>query len=138
MSGLLKDTLLTPDQVDYVETISSSGNQLLGIINDILDFSKIEAGRMDLDEQPFDLRDCVENALEIVRIKAVEKNLELACEIQNDVPPAIIGDPNRVGQVLINLLSNAIKFTENGEVFVLVSCSQTVQPVNGSAIIQFS
>lgn len=138
MSGLLKDTLLTPDQVDYVETISSSGNQLLGIINDILDFSKIEAGRMDLDEQPFDLRDCVENALEIVRIKAVEKNLELACEIQNEVPSAIIGDPNRVGQVLINLLSNAIKFTENGEVFVLVSRSQTAQPVNGSAEIQFS
>jgi len=138
MSGLLKDSPLTPDQVEYVETIASSGNQLLGIINDILDFSKIEAGRMDLDEQPFDLRECVENALEIVRIKAVEKNLELACEIQNEVPSAIIGDTNRVGQVLINLLSNAIKFTENGEVFLLVSKGQAAQPVNGNVEIQFS
>ena len=138
MSGLLKDSLLTPDQVEFVETISSSGNQLLGIINDILDFSKIEAGRMDLDEQPFDLRESIENALEIVRIKAVEKDLELACEIQNEVPSAIIGDPNRVSQVLINLLSNAIKFTETGEVSLLVSRGQAARPVNGNVEIQFS
>jgi len=93
---------------------------------------------MDLDEQPFDLRESIENALEIVRIKAVEKDLELACEIQNEVPSAIIGDPNRVSQVLINLLSNAIKFTETGEVSLLVSRGQAARPVNGNVEIQFS
>jgi signal transduction histidine kinase len=78
MSGLLLDTPLTPDQRDFAETVRSSGDALLVIINDILDFSKIEAGKMDLDQQPFDLRECVESALDLMKLKASEKGLELA------------------------------------------------------------
>jgi len=86
MSSLLMDTPLSPDQRDFAETIRSSGDALLTIINDILDFSKIEAGRMDMEEQPFDLRECVESALDVMKLKAAEKGLELACEVAGDVP----------------------------------------------------
>ena len=138
MSGLLKDTKLTTEQREYVETITSSGDALLGIINDVLDFSKIEAGRMDLDEVPFDVRECVEHALEILRLRAAEKDLELAYEIQGEVPSAVMGDPNRLAQVLINLLTNGIKFTDAGEVFLQVSLPAEDQPADGKARIQFS
>ncbi len=120
MSGLLMDTPLNADQREFAETIRSSGDALLTIINDILDFSKIEAGKMDLEQQPFDLRECVESALDLMKLKASEKGLELACEIAGDVPPAIIGDVTRLRQVLVNLLGNAVKFTEQGEVVVAV------------------
>ena len=93
---------------------------LLTIINDILDFSKIEAGRMELESQPFDLRECVESALDLVKLRASEKCLELACEIAGDVPIAIAGDVTRLRQILVNLLNNAVKFTEQGEVVVTV------------------
>ncbi|HET6447450.1 MAG TPA: response regulator, partial [candidate division Zixibacteria bacterium] len=120
MSGLLMDTPLDEEQYDYAETIRSSGDALLTIINDILDFSKIEAGRMELEEQPFDLRDCVESALDLFRVKAAEKGLELAYEMDPSVPPAISSDVTRLRQVLVNLLGNAIKFTESGEVVLTV------------------
>ena len=120
MSGLLLDTQLTADQHDFAETIRNSGDALLTIINDILDFSKIEAGRMELEQQPFDLRDCVESALDLMKLKASEKGLELACEVASDVPAAIVGDVTRLRQILVNLLSNAVKFTETGEVAVTV------------------
>jgi len=120
MSGLLMDTPLNADQRDFAETIRTSGDALLTIINDILDFSKMEAGKMDLEQQPFDLRECVESALDLMKLKASEKRLELACEIAGDVPPAITGDVTRLRQVLVNLLSNAVKFTEQGEVVVTV------------------
>jgi PAS domain S-box-containing protein len=124
MSGLLMDTPLNADQQEFAETIHSSGDALLTIINDILDFSKMEAGRMELEQQPFDVRECVESALDLMKLKSSEKGLELACEFVGDVPPAITGDVTRLRQVLVNLLSNAVKFTEQGEVVVMVSTDE--------------
>ncbi len=121
MTSLLLDTGLTPEQYEFTETIRNSGDALLTIINDILDFSKIEADRMDLENQPFDLRDCVESALDLVTAKAADKGLELACLIDTRVPAAIVGDVTRLRQILINLLNNAVKFTEQGEVVVQVT-----------------
>jgi GAF domain-containing protein/DNA-binding response OmpR family regulator len=120
MSGLLMDTDLNPEQRDYAETIRSSGDALLAIINDILDFSKIEAGKMDVEFQPFDLRECVESALDLTASHAVEKGLDIAYLIDDDVPLGIKSDMTRLRQILMNLLSNAIKFTEKGEVILRV------------------
>jgi signal transduction histidine kinase/DNA-binding response OmpR family regulator len=121
MSGLLLDTTLDTEQQDYAATIRDSGDALLTIINDILDYSKIEAGRMDIEEHPFDLRDCVETALDLVSTRATEKGLDTAYVFEGDVPPAVNGDLTRLRQVLLNLLSNAVKFTETGEVVLTVS-----------------
>ncbi len=121
MSGLLMNTELDAEQRDFAETIRVSSDNLLTIINDILDFSKIEAGKMALEEQPFDLRECVESAMDLLRVKAAEKGVELAYEVAPDVPPAIVGDVTRLRQILVNLLSNAVKFTETGEVVVTVT-----------------
>ena len=123
MSGLLLDTKLDKEQRDYAETIRNSGDALLAIINDILDFSKIEAGKMELEQQPFDLRECVESALDLVAARAVEKGLDLAYLIDDDVPIGIYGDVTRLRQILLNLLSNAVKFTEKGEVVLTVAGS---------------
>ncbi|MBX9257635.1 PAS domain S-box protein, partial [Desmonostoc muscorum CCALA 125] len=120
MTGLLLDTDLTPQQQDFVETVRSSGDALLTIINDILDFSKIESGKLELEEQPFDLRACVEQAIYLLAPKAAQKDIELAYLIEPQVPTYIIGDLTRLRQVLMNLLNNAIKFTENGEVVLSV------------------
>ncbi|HUF38020.1 MAG TPA: response regulator [Anaerolineales bacterium] len=120
MTSLLLDTPLASEQREFTEIIRDSGETLLAIINDILDFSKIEAGRMDLEEQPFDLRDAVESALDLVKFKASEKGLDLAYTIAPDVPPAITGDVTRLRQILINLLNNAVKFTESGEIVLKV------------------
>ncbi len=124
MSGLLMDTDLTPDQLDYAETIRNSGDALLTIINDILDFSKIEAGKMELEEQPFDLRECVEASLDLVKVRAAEKGLELIYLMDPMTPAAVVGDVTRLRQILVNLLSNAVKFTESGEVVVSVGRNQ--------------
>ncbi|MGO4392944.1 GAF domain-containing protein [Variovorax sp. M-6] len=121
MSGLLLDTPLDTEQQDYVATIRDSGDALLTIINDILDYSKIEAGRMDIESHPFDLRDCVETALDLVSTRATEKDLDTAYVFEGDVPAAVTGDLTRLRQVLLNLLSNAVKFTETGEVVLTVS-----------------
>jgi signal transduction histidine kinase/DNA-binding response OmpR family regulator/tetratricopeptide (TPR) repeat protein len=120
MSGLLLDTPLTAEQHDYAATIRDSGDALLTIINDILDFSKIEAGRMDIERQPFDLRDCVESALDLVASRAAEKHLDLAYVFEGEVPVGVLGDVTRLRQILLNLLSNAVKFTERGEVVLTV------------------
>ncbi|HSL31384.1 MAG TPA: GAF domain-containing protein [Anaerolineales bacterium] len=120
MSGLLMDTELNKEQRDYAETIRSSGDALLAIINDILDFSKIEAGKMDVEFQPFDLRECIESALDLTAPRAIEKGLDIAYIIEDDVPAGIKSDVTRLRQILINLLSNAIKFTEKGEVVLAV------------------
>ena len=120
MSGLLLDTSLSEEQRDFASTIRDSGDALLTIINDILDFSKIEAGRMDIESYPFDLRECVESALDLIGGQAAEKHLELACQLEDDVPAVIIGDVTRLRQVLLNLLSNAVKFTDRGEVVLTV------------------
>ena len=121
MSGLLLDTTLDAEQRDYVATIRESGDALLTIINDILDFSKIEAGRMDIESHPFDLRDCVESALDLVSTRATEKHLDTAYVFEGEVPPAVSGDLTRLRQIILNLLSNAVKFTEAGEVVLTVS-----------------
>ena len=121
MSGLLLDTPLDAEQRDYAHTIRDSGDALLTIINDILDFSKIEAGRMDVEAQPFDLRECVESALDLIGARAAEKHLDIAYLFEGDVPPAVRGDVTRLRQILLNLLSNAVKFTERGEVVLHVS-----------------
>ncbi len=121
MSGLLLDTPLTDEQRDYAATIRDSGDALLTIINDILDFSKIEAGRMDIERHPFDLRDCVESALDLIAARAAEKHLDIAYVFEGEVPPVIDGDVTRLRQILLNLLSNAVKFTEAGEVVLSVT-----------------
>jgi PAS domain S-box-containing protein len=127
MTSLLLDTPLSPEQRDFAETIRSSGDSLLTIINDILDFSKIEAGRLDLESAPFDLRECVEGALDLLAPKAREKNLNLAYLMEPGVPPAITGDATRLRQILVNLVGNAVKFTESGEVVVSVSCEEDAE-----------
>jgi signal transduction histidine kinase/DNA-binding response OmpR family regulator len=121
MSSLLLDTGLSEEQRDYASTIRDSSEALLTIINDILDFSKIEAGRMDIEAQPFDLRDCVESALDLVSNRAAEKHLDIAYLFEGEVPSAIQGDVTRLRQILLNLLSNAVKFTEQGEVVLTVT-----------------
>jgi signal transduction histidine kinase/DNA-binding response OmpR family regulator len=121
MSGLLLDTPLNDEQRDFTATIRDSGDALLTIINDILDFSKIEAGRMDIESHPFDLRDCVESALDLVSVRATEKHLDTAYVFEGDVPVAISTDLTRLRQILLNLLANAVKFTERGEVVLTVT-----------------
>jgi len=120
MSGLLMDTPLNKEQRDYAETIRNSGDALLAIINDILDFSKIEAGKMDVESQPFDLRECLESALDLTAGRAIEKGLDIAYIMDDDVPTGIKSDVTRLRQILINLLSNAVKFTDKGEVVLTV------------------
>jgi signal transduction histidine kinase/DNA-binding response OmpR family regulator len=121
MTSLLLDTPLAPDQSEFVDTIRNGGEALLAVLNDILDFSKIEAGKLELEKQPFDLRSCVEAALDLMVARAAEKGLDLAYVIDDHVPGTLVGDVNRLRQVLINLLSNAVKFTEQGEVVMTVS-----------------
>jgi PAS domain S-box-containing protein len=120
MTSLLLSTTLSPEQRDYVETIRVSGDSLLTLINDILDFSKIEAGKMNLEKQPFNLRDCVEEALDLVASKAASKKLDLAYVIDEGLPLDLVGDITRMRQIFVNLLDNAIKFTEQGEVVVTI------------------
>jgi signal transduction histidine kinase/CheY-like chemotaxis protein len=124
MSGLLLDTPLSPEQRDFAETISTSGEALLTIINDILDFSKIEAGRIELETAPFALGPCVEGALDVIAPLAARKGIELAYEIDPQVPAVLIGDAGRLRQIVLNLLSNAVKFTAHGEVVLRVSGSR--------------
>ncbi|MBT2325571.1 response regulator [Variovorax paradoxus] len=121
MSGLLLDATLDADQKDYASTIRDSGDALLTIINDILDYSKIEAGRMDIESHPFDLRECVESALDLVSTRASEKQLDMAYVFEDDVPVGVNGDLTRLRQIMLNLLSNAVKFTDAGEVVLTVS-----------------
>lgn len=121
MTSLLLDTDLTPEQREFTETVRTGGDALLTIINDILDFSKIEAGKLELESQPFDLRECVEGALDLVATRAAEKGLDLAYLVDEQTPDAIVGDVTRLRQILVNLLSNAVKFTETGEVILSVS-----------------
>jgi PAS domain S-box-containing protein len=125
MTDLLLSTDLTPEQREFAEVVHSSGDALLHVIDDILDYSKIEAGKLDLEHEPFNLRDCVEGALDIVAPRAWEKELELGCLIDDDAPAGVVGDEARLRQVLLNLLSNAVKFTERGEVMVLVDAAKT-------------
>jgi PAS domain S-box-containing protein len=120
MSYLALQSGLNPKQHDYVNKVQRSAESLLGIINDILDFSKIEAGKLDMESIPFELGDVMANLANLVGLKAEEKGLELLFSEPPDLPTALVGDPLRLGQVLINLGNNAIKFTDAGEVVVAV------------------
>ena len=120
MASLLAGTPLNKEQEEYVNIINTSGDTLLGVINDILDFSKIESGNMEIEHHDFDLRQCVENVLDVFASKAAHQGLDLVYQIDYLLPVMIIGDSLRLRQVLLNLVSNAMKFTHQGEVFVHV------------------
>ena len=120
MSHLALKTDLSPKQHNYVSKIQGSGNALLGLINDILDFSKIEAGKMDMEDINFSLDSVLDNLATLVTLKAQEKGLEVLFSVDRSVPRSLIGDPLRLGQILINLTNNAVKFTENGEIIVSI------------------
>jgi PAS domain S-box-containing protein len=120
MAELLLDAGLDETQRDYAQTILESGESLLCLLNDILDFSKIEAGKVELDPQPFDLRDTVEGMMKALAVRAHRRQLELVCAIEPDVPARVVGDVGRLRQVLVNLVGNAVKFTDEGEVILRV------------------
>jgi PAS domain S-box-containing protein len=121
MTSLLLETNLTPEQRDYVSTIRTSGDALLAVINEILDFSKIESGKMELEYQPMEIAQCIEEALDIFALQAAAKRIELAYYIHPGVPPWILLDVTRVRQVLVNLVNNAVKFTIEGQITIEVS-----------------
>jgi CheY-like chemotaxis protein/nitrogen-specific signal transduction histidine kinase len=136
MSSLLAETSLTEEQREYNNTIQHSGEALLTVINDILDFSKIESGKMELEAKDFNLRDCIEEVMDVFGPKAALLGLDLVYEIEHDVPQQVIGDGLRLRQVLLNLLSNAIKFTEKGEVFLGVALQKASD--EGDLILAFT
>lgn len=121
MIDLLKDTDLTPDQIEMADSATKSAESLLSIINDILDFSKIEAGKLDLEIIDFDLRTTLEGISDMLALKTSEKGVEFICDIHNDIPSRLKGDPGRLRQILINLGGNAIKFVEKGEISIHAS-----------------
>jgi CheY-like chemotaxis protein/nitrogen-specific signal transduction histidine kinase len=120
MAGLLLETPLTNEQRGFVETMYSSSESLLTIINDILDFSKIESGKLEVESQPLDIRQCVEEALDLLAARAAEKEIEIAYQMDDGIPTWVLGDVTRLRQVLVNLLSNGVKFTAAGEVVIQV------------------
>lgn len=120
MAELLKETELDDDQRKYVEIFGRAGESLLNIINDILDLSKIEAGHFELDKSPFSLCAVIEKSVELMALKAHQKQLELAVDISEDLPDHFVGDGNRIRQILLNLLGNAVKFTRRGEILLSV------------------
>jgi signal transduction histidine kinase/CheY-like chemotaxis protein/DNA-binding LacI/PurR family transcriptional regulator len=119
-ASLLEETPLDDEQLELVSTMRSSGEDLLVIINDILDFSKIEAGKVDLETADFNLRECLEDTLDLFSLGASGKKIELAYEIDSRVPIHVVGDASRLRQILVNLVGNAMKFTEHGEIIVRV------------------
>ncbi|MEO8426679.1 MAG: response regulator [Verrucomicrobiota bacterium] len=137
VASLLGRTQLNEEQWSLVETIRTSGEVLLNILNDILDYSKIESGKFELDHHPFQLRKCVEETLDLIAAKATEKHLDLIYDMGATVPEMIVGDNNRLRQILLNLLSNAIKFTDQGEVFLEIKLvpdiCQNLPALNSSA-----
>jgi signal transduction histidine kinase/CheY-like chemotaxis protein/HPt (histidine-containing phosphotransfer) domain-containing protein len=135
MTGLLLDTDLDAEQRDYAEMVRTSGDALLVLVNDILDFSKVEAGQLDLERQPFGVRDCAESALDLVAPQAAAKDLDLVLSVEDGVPYAVEGDVTRVRQVLVNLLGNAVTFTSAGEVVLTVTSSRRV---DGRAGLSFA
>ncbi|HVO09765.1 MAG TPA: two-component regulator propeller domain-containing protein [Vicinamibacteria bacterium] len=138
MTGLLLETPLTPEQREYVETIRTSGDGLLGVINDILDFSKIESGKVALEAVPFPVHELVESALDLVAVKAAEKQLDLGYLVADDVPRRLRADMALVRQVLVNLLSNAVKFTDRGQVTVKVSVAEAPDASGRATLVWFA
>jgi two-component system sensor histidine kinase/response regulator len=126
MTHLALKTDLTAKQRDYLAKTKAAAQSLLGIINDILDFSKIEAGKLDMEKADFDLEEVLGNVSSVVSHKAHDKNLEFLIAAQQDLPPNLVGDPLRLGQILVNLVNNAVKFTEHGEIVVTVALAEKV------------
>jgi signal transduction histidine kinase/CheY-like chemotaxis protein/ligand-binding sensor domain-containing protein len=130
MASLLAETSLTQEQREYTDTIRNCGESLLTVINDILDFSKIESGKMELEESNFDLRNCIEDVLDVFAGKAATQGLDLIYHIDSKVPAQIMGDSLRLRQILMNLMGNAIKFTKQGEIYI----DTTLRSVEGSTL----
>jgi len=138
MAGLMMDTELSSEQQEFAETIRVSSESLLSIINDILDFSKIESGKIELEQEPFALVDCIEEALDLMAPSATKKGLELAYFIQDEVPACVVGDVTRLRQIVVNLVGNAVKFTHEGEVFVEVRREPESPPIPGRITLHFT
>ncbi len=135
MTELLLDTNVTQEQREYLNTIDSSAESLLTLIDDILDFSKIEAEKLELDPIDFDLRDRLGETLDTLAVRAHSKNLELAFDIDADVPEMLVGDVHRIRQIIMNLVGNALKFTDHGEVVVKVKLESHK---NSNVMVHFS
>ncbi|MEA3543675.1 MAG: response regulator [Thermodesulfobacteriota bacterium] len=138
LTDLLQRTEVTAKQADYLSKIKSSSRSLLSVINDILDFSKIEAGHLKLEEIPFSLYEVMANLAEMFSHKAHEQEIELLIHIDDQVPSALIGDPTRLGQILINLTGNALKFTRQGEIVIAVRLCQQQDDETEQLIVEFS
>ncbi len=138
MTQLALNTALTQEQREYMTTVQNSAEALLVVINDILDFSKIEAGRMELGNDPFCLRQCVNDSLMMFAWKAQEKGLKLTQAVGPEIPNIVAGDPYRLRQVLLNLVSNAMKFTEHGEIALTVSPAPSDLPAASGIALSFS
>ncbi|MEA5467002.1 GAF domain-containing protein [Leptothoe sp. PORK10 BA2] len=134
MTSVLLDTSLTAEQQGFIETIRQGSESLLSIINNILDFSKVESGQLKLEEQPFDLRNCISDICDFLTPSATQKQLSLSIQIAADVPPVIVGDVTHIRQILVNLIGNAIKFTSHGHVCMTV----TSESVQDACEIQFA
>ncbi len=130
MTELLLETTLDDSQREYLHMVHESGESLMVVLNEILDFSKIEAGKLELECEPFDLREAVGNTMKSLALRAHRKGLELACQFSSDLPVEIMGDASRLRQVIVNLVGNAIKFTDQGEVVLRVEC----QPADGDSV----
>ncbi len=135
MTGLLMDTDLDREQTDYVDTVRASSEALLVVINDILDFSKIESGKLEIEHIMFDLRDCIEEAIDTLALQATEKGLDIAAVVDREIPSSLLGDPTRLRQIVVNLVGNAVKFTEKGGVAIRVSPFHLCED---DVILQFS
>jgi PAS domain S-box-containing protein len=135
MTELVLDTELESSQREYLQMVQESADSLLTIINEILDFSKIEAGKLHLEEVIFSLRERIGDVMKSVALRAHSKGLELACRIDPDTPDALLGDPIRLGQIILNLVGNAVKFTEEGEVVLEVNCESES---DRDAVLHFS
>lgn len=135
MTELTLETELTPVQHEYLDAVQNSAELLLTVINDILDFSKIEAGKLDIESINFNLRDCIDKTLRTFAPKAGEKGLELITHVLPDIPDGLVGDPNRLRQIIINLVGNAVKFTHEGE--VIIEVEKEVQSEN-DILLHFS
>jgi len=135
MTGLLLDTELSEEQKTYAQTVRSSAESLLSVINDILDFSKIEAGKLSLEMIDFDLESTLDDLMTSVALRAQEKGLELLCDVEQNVPTLLRGDPGRLRQIITNLAGNAIKFTGAGEVTIHVSL---VREEGEEALLRFA
>jgi signal transduction histidine kinase/DNA-binding response OmpR family regulator len=135
MTRLALDTDLNAEQREYLETVLMSASSLLIVIDDILDFSKIEAGRMELENHPFNVRECLDSSLKMLGVRADEKGLALLCDVDPAIPAVMKGDLSRLRQVIVNLVGNAIKFTSEGEISL---AAQIEQRCNQGSMLRFT